>query len=114
MAWPLHIFGAISLLSPSSTLGIYQPGEFNFQCHIFLPFHSVDASKVMLKSLQARLQEYMNQELPGIQAGFRKGGGTRDQIANIQKENVRKTPTSASRTMLKPLLCGSQQILENS
>ena len=38
----------------------------------------------MLKILQARLQQYMNQELPGIQAGFRKGRGTRDQIANIQ------------------------------
>ena len=41
------------------------------------------ASKVMLKILQARLQQYMNQELPDIQAGFRKGRGTRDQIANI-------------------------------
>ena len=41
------------------------------------------ASKVMLKILQARLQEYMNCELPDVQAGFRKGRGTRDQIANI-------------------------------
>ena len=41
------------------------------------------ASKVMLKILQARLQYYMNRELPGVQAGFRKGRGTRDQIANI-------------------------------
>ena len=40
-------------------------------------------SKVMLKILQARLQQYMDQELPDIQAGFRKGKGTRDQIANI-------------------------------
>ena len=40
-------------------------------------------SKVMLKSLKARLQQYVNHELPDIQAGFRKGGGTRDQIANI-------------------------------
>ena len=38
---------------------------------------------VMLKSLQARLQQYMNWELPDVQAGFRKGRGTRDQIANI-------------------------------
>ena len=37
----------------------------------------------MLKILQARLQQYMNRELPGVQAGFRKGRGTRDQIANI-------------------------------
>ena len=42
------------------------------------------ASKVMLKILQARLQQYMNHELPDIQAGFRKGRGTRDQIANIR------------------------------
>ena len=42
-----------------------------------------NASKVMLKILQARLQEYMNCELPDVQAGFRKGRGTRDQIANI-------------------------------
>ena len=42
------------------------------------------ANKVMLKILQARLQQYVNQELPGVQAGFRKGRGTRDQIANIR------------------------------
>ena len=41
------------------------------------------ASKVMLKTSQASLQQYVNQELPDIQAGFRKGRGTRDQIANI-------------------------------
>ena len=41
------------------------------------------ASKVMLKILQTRLQQYMNRELPDVQAGFRKGKGTRDQIANI-------------------------------
>ena len=42
-------------------------------------------SKVMLKILQARLQQYVNRELPDVQAGFRKGGGTRDQIANIHQ-----------------------------
>ena len=42
------------------------------------------ASKVMLKILQARLQQYMNRELPDVQVGFRKGTGTRDQIANIR------------------------------
>ena len=41
------------------------------------------ASKVMLKILQARLQQFVNHELPDVQAGFRKGRGTRDQIANI-------------------------------
>ena len=45
--------------------------------------HLSHASKVMLKILQARLQQYMNRELPDVQAGFRKGRGTRDQIANI-------------------------------
>ena len=45
--------------------------------------HLTHASKVMLKILQARLQQYMNHELPDVQAGFRKGKGTRDQIANI-------------------------------
>ena len=42
------------------------------------------ASKVMLKILQAKLQQYVNHELPNVQAGFRKGRGTRDQIANIR------------------------------
>ena len=42
------------------------------------------ASKVMLKILQARLQQYVNRELPDVQVGFRKGRGTRDQIANIR------------------------------
>ena len=45
--------------------------------------HISYASKVMLKILQARLQQYMNRELPYVQAGFRKGQGTRDQIADI-------------------------------
>ena len=46
--------------------------------------HSFHTSKVMLKILQARLQQYLNHELPGVQAGFRKGRETRDQIANIR------------------------------
>ena len=49
-------------------------------CTIGLISHD---SKVMLKTLQARLKQYMNHELPDVQAGFRKGRGTRDQIANI-------------------------------
>ena len=67
------------------------------------------ASKVMLKVLQLRLQLYVNCELPDIQAVFRKGRRTRDQIANIhwiiEKERVcsRKTSTSALLTMPKPL-----------
>ena len=46
-----------------------------------------DSSKVILKILQARLQQYVNHELPDVQAGFRKGRGTRDQIANIHWVN---------------------------
>ena len=66
------------------------------------------ASKVMLKILQARLQQYINHELPEVQAGFRKGRGTRDQIANIcwiieKREISRKTSISALLTMSKPL-----------
>ena len=65
------------------------------------------ARKVMLKILQARLQQYMNGELPDVQAGFRKGRGTRDQIANIcwimEKESSRKTSISALSTKPKPL-----------
>ena len=58
-------------------------------CTIVLISH---VSKVMLKILQARLQQYMNCELPDVQAGFRKGRGTRNQIANIHWiiEKVRK------------------------
>ena len=54
--------------------------ECSNYCTIVLISH---ASKVMLKILQARLQQYLNHELPDVQAGIRKGGGTRDQIANI-------------------------------
>ena len=66
------------------------------------------ASKVMLKILQARIQQYVNHELPDVQAGFRKGRGTRDQIANIhwiwkKQESSRKMSTSALLTMPKPL-----------
>ena len=52
------------------------------------------ASKVMLKTLQARLQQYVNRELPDVQAGFRKGRGTRDKIANICwiMEKVKRFP----------------------
>ena len=55
--------------------------ECSSYCTIALISH---ASKVMLKILQAWLQQFVNRELPNIQAGFRKGRGTRDQIANIR------------------------------
>ena len=62
----------------------------------------------MLKIIQARFQHYMNREIPDVQAGFRKGKGTRDQIANIcwiiaKARQFRRTSTSALLTMPKPL-----------
>ena len=62
----------------------------------------------MLKILQARLQQYVNHEIPDVQAGFRKGRGTRDQIANIcwiikRAREFQKKSTSDSLTMPKPL-----------
>ena len=74
-------------------------------CTIALILHT---SKVMLKILQARLQQYMNHKLPDVQTGFRKGRGTRDQIANIhwiieKASEFQKTPISALLTMPKPL-----------
>ena len=64
--------------------------------------------KIMLKILQAKLQQYMNCELPDVQAGFRKGRGTRDQIATSagswkKQESYRKTSIFALLTMPKPL-----------
>ena len=66
------------------------------------------ASKVMLKILQARLQQYVNRELPDVQARFRKGRGTRDQMPTstgswTKQESSRKTSISALLTMPKPL-----------
>ena len=73
--------------------------------HIALISHT---SKVMLKILQARLQQYVNCELPHIQAGFRKGRGTRDQIANThwimeKAREFQKNIISALLTVPKPL-----------
>ena len=74
--------------------------ECSEYCTIALISH---ASRVMLKILQARLQQYVSQELPNVQAGFRKGRGTRDQIANIcwiiKKARELKKITCASLTM---------------
>ena len=79
----------------------------NVNCRTLV--HISHASKVMLKILQARLQQYVNWELSDVQAVFRKGRGTRDQIANIlwiiekAKEFQKTKSTSVSLTMLKPL-----------
>ena len=74
----------------------------------------------MLKILYDRLQKYVNQGLPDVQAGFRKGRGTRDQIANIHwivekaRKFQKKTSTSVLLTTLKPLTVWITQTVENS
>ena len=74
-------------LPGSSVYGIFQAGVLEWGATAFSNYCTVIllsyASKVMLKILQVRLQQYMNWELPYVQAGFRKGRGTREQIANI-------------------------------
>ena len=79
--------------------------ECSNYCTIALISH---ASKVTLKILRARLQQYVNHEIPDAEAGFRKGRGTRDQIAKIhwiikKQESSRKTSISALSTIPKPL-----------
>ena len=72
------------------------------------------ASKVMLKIIQVKLQQYMNREIPDVQPGFRKGRGTRDQIANIRWiiEKVKEFHKNIYFCFIdyakKPCLCGSQ------
>ena len=75
---PQHLSWKMSVFIPIPKKGNAQ--ECSNYCTIALISHT---SKVMLKILQARLQQHMNRELPDVQAGFRKGRGTRDQIANI-------------------------------
>ena len=76
-------------------------------------------SKVMLKILQARLQQYMNRECPDVQAGFRKGKGTRESncqhpLDHRKSKSSRKTSTSASLTILKPLTVWITTTVEKS
>ena len=92
-------------------------GQFSFQsqrkampknAQTTTQLHSSHASKVILKILQARVQQYLNHEIPDVQAGFRKGRGSRDQIANIcwiikKAREFHKTSISALLTMPKPL-----------
>ena len=88
--------------------------EYSNYCTIALISH---ASKVMLKILQARLQQYMNHELPDVQVGFRKARGTKDQIANMLDHRKRKRVPEKHLLywLCQSLwLCGSQQTVENS
>ena len=91
-------------LPGSSIRGIFQARVLEWGAIAFSASHTL----VMLKILQARLQQYVNRELPDVQAGFRKDRETRDQIANIRwimekQESSRKTSISAVLTMPKPL-----------
>ena len=93
------------------------------QCQRSSNYHTIElishSSKVMFKVLQARLQPYVNCELPDVQAGFRKGRGTRDKIANIHWiiERGREFPKNIYFCFIdyaKAFDCGSQQTVENS
>ena len=75
--WPQDWKGSVFILIPKKS----SANECSNYCTIALISHAI---KVMLKILQPRLQQYVNHELSGDQVGFRKGRGTRDQIANIQ------------------------------
>ena len=108
----------------------------NWKSSVFIPipkkgngkecsnYHTIalisQASKVNLKILQARLKQYLNWELPDVQAGFRKGRGTRNQIANIhwiteKAREFQKNILFLLYWLCQSLwLCGSQQTVENS
>ena len=87
------------------------------ECSNYRTIALITASKVMLKILQARLQQYMNCEIPDVQAGFRKGRGIRDQITNIcwiieKARELEKNICFIDYT--KAFDCGIQQTVENS
>ena len=118
-AWWAAVYGVTQsrtrlkrLSSSSSSSNRTRRGQFSFQSQRKATPKNAAVisctSKAMLKSLQARLQKYVNSELPDVQAEFRKGRGTRDQSANIcwiikKQESTRKTSISALLTMPKPL-----------
>ena len=99
----------------------YNPKERQCQ-RLFKLLHNCThshASKLMLKILQVRLQQYVNQELPDVQAGFRKGRGTRDQIANIhwiilKAREFRKNIYFCFIDYTKTFACVDHNKLENS
>ena len=98
-----HRIGKKSVFIPIPKKG--NATECSNYCTIALISH---AGKVMVKILQESLQQYVNRELPDVQAGFSRGRGTRDQIANItgsskKQESSRKTSVIPSLTMPKPL-----------
>ena len=108
--WPQDWKRSVFIPSPKKS----NAKECSNYCTIALISH---ASKVMLKILQARLQQYMNHELPDVQVGFRKARGTKDQIANMLDHRKRKRVPEKHLLywLCQSLwLCGSQQTVENS
>ena len=85
--WPQDWKRSVFILIPKKD----NSKEYSYYCTIALISHT---SKVMLKILQARVQQYVNRELLDVQASFRKGRGTRDQIANIHwiMEKMKRVP----------------------
>ena len=82
--WDSHNPKWLAVSSPSLTMHAPHPATKSSHLPVlFISESSSHASKVMLKILQTRLQQYVNRELPDVQAGFRKGRGTTDQIDNI-------------------------------
>ena len=104
----LPVTSGVSWLPTFSSLFFLKKGHAK-ECSNYRTIALIShASKVMLKILQARLQQYVNQELPDVQAGFRKGRGTRDQIANIhwiieKSREFQKNIYFCFMTMPKPL-----------
>ena len=111
--WPRDWKRSVSIPIPKKG----KAKECSNYCTVALISH---ASKVTLKILQARLQKYINCELPDVQAGFRKSRGTTDQIANIcwimeKQASYRKKNLLLLYLLLPSLwLCGSQETVENS
>ena len=115
--WKLKVklLSHVRLLKTPWTTAYQAPPSMGFSRQEYwsgVPLPSPTQSIIMLKILQARLQQYVNHELPDVQAGFRKGRGARDQIANIcwiieKAREFQKKSTSALLTMPKTL-CGLQ------
>ena len=100
-----------------SSLVFLEEGVCYDECILFALISH--ASKVILKIIQTTLQQYVNRELPDAQAGFRKGRGTRDQIANIcwimEKARVPEKHLFLLSWLCQSLwLCGSPQTVENA
>ena len=111
-------------LSSGHSTGVFIPISKKGNAKECSNYHTIvlisHTRKVMLKILQARLQQYVNCDLPDVQAGFRKGRGTRDQIANIRWIMKKSKRVPEKHLFLfywlrqNHWLCGSQQTAENS